>query len=274
VRVPDGIRERTWRACARIRNYRFQPRLTAEPDAPVVVLSPHLDDAVLDCWSVLSGTEPVTVVTVFAGIPKPGPAGHWDALAGARDRAHRMRERRDEDLAALALAGRAGLHLGFPQADHRTGPPPPLAALDRALTRRLPSARAVYAPAVLGTRHPDHALVRDYALALAADGLPVHLYADAPYAVIYGWPPWVTGAAPDPHLDVDVYWRGAGRDDGLTSPAGAQVVRLTAQQAEAKLAAMRTYRSQFSVLDRGPTGLLSNPAVHGYEVFWTVPPAR
>jgi LmbE family N-acetylglucosaminyl deacetylase len=274
VRIPEGIRERAWRACSRIRDYRFRPRLSHDPAAPVVVLSPHLDDAVIDCWSVLSGGDPVTVVTVCAGIPTPGPAGHWDALAGARDRAARMRERREEDLAALALAGRHGLHLSLPQADHRRGPPPPLSAIDRALVAHLPSASAVYAPAVLGTRHPDHALVRDYALALAAHGLPVMLYADAPYAVIYGWPAWVTGAAPDPHLDVDLYWRGAGRDAALTDPAGAQVVRLTAQQAEAKLAAMQTYRSQFSMLDRGPTGLLSNPAVHGYEVFWTVPTAR
>jgi hypothetical protein len=31
---------------------------------------------------------------------------------------------------------------------------------------------------------------------------------------------------------------------------------------------MRTYRSEFAVLDRGPVRQLSNPAVHGYEVFW------
>jgi hypothetical protein len=157
-----------------MRDYRFQSRLSHDPAAPVVVLSPHLDDAVTDCWSVLTGTEPVAVVTVFARIPAPGAAGHCDALAGARDRAARMRERLEEDRAALALAGRSGLHLTFPQADHRTGPPPPLSAIDRALARHVPS----------------------------------------------------------------------------------------------------TYRSQFSMLDRGPTGLLSNPAVHGYEVFWTVPTAR
>ncbi|MCW3001100.1 MAG: hypothetical protein JWQ20_398, partial [Conexibacter sp.] len=146
-----------------------------------------------------------------------------------------------------------------------------LSRIDRALRRRLPAARAVYAPAGLGTLHPDHELVREYALRLAAQGMPVHLYADAPYAVIYGWPAWVTGAAPDPHLDVDRYWRAAGTDGRLTDPAHARVVRLTAEQSAAKLAAMRTYRSQFSVLDRGTTGLMSNPAIHGYEVFWTVP---
>ena len=30
-----------------------------------VVVSPHLDDAVMSCWSVLEGAPQVTVVTVF-----------------------------------------------------------------------------------------------------------------------------------------------------------------------------------------------------------------
>jgi hypothetical protein len=32
---------------------------------------------------------------------------------------------------------------------------------------------------------------------------------------------------------------------------------------------MRAYR-EFAVLDRGPVGALSNPAIHRYEVFWAV----
>jgi LmbE family N-acetylglucosaminyl deacetylase len=184
-----------------------------------------------------------------------------------------MRERREEDRAALAVAACAGVHLPFAQADHRRGPPPALSRIDRALCARLPAARILYAPAGLGTLHPDHALVRTYALRLAAQGMPVQLYADAPYAVIYGWPAWVTGARPDPYLDVDRYWRSAGAPAGLTDRARARVVRLTPEQSAAKLAAMRAYRTQFSVLDRGPTGLLSNPAVRGYEVFWAVPGA-
>lgn len=270
MKIPEGVRQRVWRVWAHARDRGFRSALRHDPDGPVIVLSPHLDDAVIDCWSVLAGDGPVVVVTVFAGIPRRGPAGHWDALAGATDVAERMRERREEDCAALALAGRAGVHLSFAQADHRRGPPAALSRVDRALRERLPAASAVYAPAGLGVLHPDHALVRDYAVRLAAQGIPVQLYADAPYAVIYGWPAWVTGAPPDPHLDVDLYWRTPGGDARLTDPVRARVVRLTAEQSAAKLAAMRAYRSQFSVLDRGPTGLMSNRVIHGYEVFWEV----
>ena len=94
--------------------------------------------------------------------------------------------------------------------------------------------------------------------------MPVRLYADLPYSVLYGWPAWVTGEVQDPRLDVDAFW-------GEDARHGAEVVRLDAAAAAAKLGAMRKYRSEFSVLDRGPLGQLSNPAIHGYEVFWWRP---
>src|SRR5213075_2833374 len=51
--------------------------------APVVILSPHPDDAVLGCWSVLEGADaPVHVVNVFAEIPSAGTRGGWDNECG------------------------------------------------------------------------------------------------------------------------------------------------------------------------------------------------
>jgi len=47
-------------------------------------------------------------------------------------------------------------------------------------------------------------------------------------------------------------------------------VGLTEDEAKAKLAAMRTYRTQFPALDGGAIGRLSNPAVHAFEVSWPV----
>ena len=48
------------------------------------------------------------------------------------------------------------------------------------------------------------------------------------------------------------------------------MVRLTDEQAERKLAAMRAYRTQFRALDAGAIGVLSNPLIHRFEVFWKV----
>ena len=71
-----------------------------------VLLSPHLDDAVLSCWRALDRPEPATVVNVFSSAPPAGaPVGWWDRITGASDSAARMREREAEDGEALAVAG-------------------------------------------------------------------------------------------------------------------------------------------------------------------------
>jgi hypothetical protein len=244
-----------------LRNRGFRTALRHDADAPVLLLSPHLDDAVLDCWSVLTSSAAVRVVNVFARVPAAGSVTYYERLAGARDSAEHVRRRLAEDGEALALASRSGVSLGFLARSHRGGrPEPSFRVLDSALAPHGPTSM-VLAPAALGAAHPDHELLRAYALALARQGVPVRLYADLPYCAVYGWPAWVTGGEPG-GVDVDAYWGPAG------SPAGAEVVRLDPAAAAAKLEAMRTYRSEFAVLDRGPLRQVSDPAVHGFEVFW------
>jgi LmbE family N-acetylglucosaminyl deacetylase len=231
-----------------------------------------LDDSVIDCWSMLTGPGPVLVVNVFAGVPAASTPTYFERIAGARDSASHVRSRIADDRRALALAGRRPLNLGFLAHSHRRGRPEPShARVDTALRELAPSASMVCAPAALGTPHPDHEFVRSYALALARSGMPVQLYADLPYCAVYGWPSWVTGETPRPHLDVDAYWRDSpGGASPECAPERASVVRLGRDEAAAKLDAMRTYQAEFATLDRGPVGQLSNPAIHGFEVFWPV----
>jgi len=214
------------------------------------------------------------VLNVFAGVPAPGQLAYYDRLAGATDSAGQVHRRIAEDGEALGLAGRSPRNVGFLAHAYRRGrPEPSFAQVDKGIVACAGEASLVYAPAALGTPHPDHELVRAYALWLARDGVPVRLYADLPYCAVYGWPFWVNGHEPDPRLDVDAYWSGsAGAAAAVLTRVRAQVVRLAADEAAAKLAAIRTYRAEFSVLDRGPIGQLSNPAIHGYEVFWPVDP--
>jgi LmbE family N-acetylglucosaminyl deacetylase len=203
-------------------------------------------------------------------VPAAGSVSYYERLAGARDSAEHVRRRLAEDREALALAARSAVSLPFLARTHRRGrPEPSFRALDEALAGDGPVS-TVYAPAALGAAHPDHELVRAYALALARQGMPVRLFADVPYSVVYGWPAWVTGAEPQAGLDVAAFWG----DGPVGAPERAEVVRLDPAAASAKLAAMRTYRSEFAVLDRGPLRQLSNPAIHGYEVFWPAPNGR
>lgn len=73
--------------------------------ARVVIVSPHLDDAVLGCSSLMAARPGTTVVTVFAGRPPeyPTPMGHWDALCGFEPGDDVVAARRAEDAAALAV---------------------------------------------------------------------------------------------------------------------------------------------------------------------------
>ncbi|MEZ5141368.1 MAG: hypothetical protein R2726_02445 [Acidimicrobiales bacterium] len=97
------------------------------------------------------------------------------------------------------------------------------------------------------------------------------LYADQPYAAWAGWPHWVTGRPPRPHLVPEARW-----EPDLASldvPRAALVVRpIALDEAEmaAKLAALRRYGTQFAALDAGPLGRLRNPEILGFEVHWDV----
>ncbi len=251
------------------RDRRFASQLRHDPAGPVLVLSPHLDDAALNTWSVMTAPAPATVVNVFAGIPRPGFVSRWDALCGARDSSAQAVARRAEDAQAMALAGCAALHLDLLEVEHRRGAPRlPLARIDEALVARVPAASAVYAPAGLAA-HVDHRTVRALACAMLGTGVPVRLYAEIPYAVVHGWPTWVAGAPAEPHRDVDVFWGDAlAGVPGLGPLRDARVVRLAEDAAAAKLAALRCYRSQLPALDGGDAGIVSRPEVNRFEVFW------
>ncbi|HEX2127816.1 MAG TPA: PIG-L family deacetylase, partial [Solirubrobacterales bacterium] len=197
--------------------------------APTVILSPHFDDAVLSCWTVLTGPGEVRVVNVFGGSPPDGRAGWWDNTAGLGDPAEAVAARIEEDRRALAKAGRVATQLDFLDAQYRERLEQPTEPLERALADAVAPGSVVYAPAAVGplpddyrapyprgAPHPDHAALRTAALGLAARGHELHLYADFPHASIYGLPSWVAGEGA-PVSRADELWARMLRSDGLAS---------------------------------------------------------
>jgi hypothetical protein len=252
---------------------RFETAVRADPQAPELLLSPHWDDAVLDCWNLLSDGRQLLVVNLFAGSPPPGRLTPWDAITGARDSAERTHERLAEDAVALARAGHEPVNLSFLDAQYRSGAGPDLGRLDAAVSEQVQAAAHVHVPAGLGG-HADHRLARRYGQMLARRGLSVSLYADLPYCVAHGWPGWVDGREPDLHRDPDAYWMSFLEDVPEMPPLhSGRVSRLDDAAAAAKLDAMRCYQTQYPALDYGARGLLADPEIHRYEVSWTLAPS-
>lgn len=223
----------------------------------VLVLSPHLDDAVLSCWHFVASREDVVVVNVFTGLPPPGtPLTRWDRITGATDSRRRVEERLREDREALALVGREPVGLDFVEGQYGAPRPAPeeiAAALEPLVGEH------VVAPAGIGG-HSEHELVRKAAQQL---GRGTSFYADLPYATVFGWPAWVTGGVRDPFLNVEVDW-----EQWTGSLGKPRVVEFTEDEQERKIAAMRTYRTQFPALEAGARRRLTDPELVRFELIW------
>jgi LmbE family N-acetylglucosaminyl deacetylase len=155
-----------------------------------LVVSPHLDDAVLGCGAWIAAHPGTRVLTVFAGAPPPGALAadptEWDAACGFESAAHAIAARRAEDRAALALLDAEPEWLGWCDDQYRV--PAPAGALTadlrRALARHDPE--AVLVP--LGLFHRDHRSAHEAALPLVAEqrGRAWYAYEDALYRAIPG----------------------------------------------------------------------------------------
>ena len=240
-----------------------------------LIISPHLDDAVLSAGAHLIGSDAPLVVTVFAGIPEEGaPPGWWDRLTRAADPAQRVRDRLLEDAAALAELGARTVRLDGVDGQHREHPVDP----QRLAEELLPFVEAtddLWIPAGIGN-HQDHTAVRDAALIAHHAGgrgttggaRSVHLYADVPYAIRYPW----SGApgAKDPDLLDAGFWL-----EEEMRRCGLSRWRLTAEWSvlppaagERKLRALARYRTQWDALEIGRTLATEPDSLLRYELSW------
>lgn len=264
----------------------------------MIVLSPHFDDAALSTFAKLD--EAKAVVNVFTDAPE-GSLSTWDRVCGHSDSAVVARARREEDNAALASLGVLPINLSLRDAGVRESigeAPPEVAPLAGLIADAIDGYGEVVLLAPLGggpVANPDHVLVREAALTLhRARRVSVVLYADQPY--VYknrSWPNFVTGSWNSFHTELlksergeiveppsDARWwdrfpRAVPEMISLTN--GIEVVRLSEQDRDRKLALMQRYETQFENLNRKlrTRNLLRDPECWGVEVYWTLdPPAR
>jgi LmbE family N-acetylglucosaminyl deacetylase len=128
---------------------------------PLVVVSPHLDDAVLSCAGLIAGLPGAIVMTVFAGYPPGRPESlrdgitAWDEASGFRPGDDVVAIRRDEDRAALDHLGAVPLWLDFLDSQYTTEPPTvPIIAAGIASALAGVGVETIAFP--LGLSHTDH----------------------------------------------------------------------------------------------------------------------
>lgn len=131
--------------------------------ADLLVISPHLDDAVFGCGEVIAGHPGTLVVTLFAGTPEDGDMRtSWDRAAGFSCARQAMLARRREDRVALACLEARPLWLDFIGAQYQCG-----TDIHQLSTRLMHVVRSANPARILlpaGLVHDDHASAHAAAL--------------------------------------------------------------------------------------------------------------
>jgi LmbE family N-acetylglucosaminyl deacetylase/protein-L-isoaspartate O-methyltransferase len=232
-----------------------------------LVLSAHLDDAVFSCWQAIESvaSESVTVVTVFAGRPRPGlDPPPWDRACGATDALRQVLTRREEDVAAVGCGGARAIHLEFLDEQYREGPAPRSAIIE-AIEELCEDCEEVWIPAAIGGNR-DHVIACEAALA-ATSGVRRVLYADLPYTVAHGWRALVSAAMTNNH-DIRSLEAQLAASSFIPARSVPRLHRLTTAERERKLAALRLYRSQLGPLTATFGSWFDDPEVAGFELSW------
>jgi hypothetical protein len=242
----------------------------------LLLVSPHLDDAALSCAALLARSEPVDVMTVFAGQPSPPMRGSWDATTGFVHSGESLPARLREDDAAFADSPHRPLRLPLHELQYVSGPRSALEVrlLASAVERWLADGPGTIAiPAGAGRRpgrladlarrapraapgpnwHVDHLFVRDRVLRLpAARAVPIVLYEELPYL-------W--GGRPDRR----VRWS-ARRCGRHAEPVVAEIDR------DLKASRLAAYASQLPHLAVGGRRLDQPESLPRRERYWVLPP--
>ncbi|WP_157903398.1 PIG-L deacetylase family protein [Cupriavidus malaysiensis] len=151
---------------------------------PLLLVSPHLDDAVFSCGNLIAACPGSVVVTLFAGVPRHGtPAPQWDRRAGFASAREAVEARREEDRAALSLLNAEPVWLDF--LDHQYGNSPTAGQVAARLETLLANYRSCAVVVPCGLYHSDHLLAHRACASLwaqyAEDGPPWLFYEDAFY---------------------------------------------------------------------------------------------
>jgi len=235
-----------------------------------VVVQPHLDDAVLSCFALMSAASALTVITVFAGIPHSGLlASTYDLRTGSTDPRARTAARRTEDETALAMLGARCVHLDFLDSPYRAFEVSTVDIATAVLEHLPPTATAIAVPLGLGA-HVDHLAVSGAAVHMwrQVPQLRRYVFADYPYAAFRGWPGWVSGQKSSWVAACRSWSRELARADREATKR-AFVAELDSAAQERKLQLFHVYESQVAAIEGGASRYVSHPSRVRFEVYFS-----
>ncbi len=236
----------------------YEPTAGGEKDPLIVILAPHFDDGALSLGGLLArdGTRS-TVITFFAGEPTAPVRTTWDSRSGFGDSHEAMVARARENAVAMASLHAAVENLGY--LDYQYRPKAPTDDIEKRLAADIEAVVAsaikkgrpvnIFAPALFepNVEHPDHKLLHEAFVKVAAAHLgnatvAFYLYEDFPYM------------AHETATFRKSFLSFLEKADGMNYLP--EYVTLTAEQMDAKVAAVLDYKSQRRELSSGDIGSL------------------
>lgn len=154
-----------------------------------LLLSPHLDDAVLSAGQFLANQPGCHCLTVFAGIPPRGKndVTPYDSKTGFKSSHLAMEARRFEDRDAMARLQCDPFYFdSYLDHQYRNGTDPDVHHLARTIADFVREGEYERVISCLGLLHPDHILLGDAVVeASKSFDAPLYLWEDLPNRVLY-----------------------------------------------------------------------------------------
>lgn len=149
----------------------------------ILLVSPHLDDAILSAGRFMADRTNNVVVTVFAGNPPDADNVHtpYDKNCGFGDAASAMFARREENDRATALLHATAINLEF--VDDQYGQPVEINEITTMLQLIVDNNEYDFILGPLGLGHPDHIRVSNAVRMLQVD-VPIYLWEDLPLRIV------------------------------------------------------------------------------------------
>ena len=260
----------------------------------IVVISTHLDDAVLSAWSTLAAardaSSDIQVATMYAGVPRTGLLTSLDRAHGAEESAAWLLRRRSDDAKVLGSLGCRPVHLDLLEAQFPAYEVPALREeIDRnpyrflsivmdspavstdpdeladLVLEQVPEDSVVYGPLGLGG-HPDHRDLGRAMMRLAWRLPDLRLYADSPY---YIWEGLQRGHGRPGSPGFLAWLRDLSPAVGpLAQPWKPHLLRLDNTELTAKLEAVRGYATEFPFIEADMADRGVNLDDLRYETVW------